>query len=171
MEIKEYKELPGVRSLDLNILPDERGHFSELLRLDWKELFQDDQILQVNTSFTYPGIIRAWHRHSRGQVDYFYVVDGALKICVYDDREKSPATRGKLLEIVASSKKPQIVRIPGNYWHGIKNIYSRPTTLIYFVNKLYDYNDPDEERRDWNDPAILDPETEISYDWNDSPNK
>jgi dTDP-4-dehydrorhamnose 3,5-epimerase len=171
MEIKEYEDLPGVRSCDLKILPDERGFFLESLRIDWKELFQDDQILQVNTSFTYPGIIRAWHRHLRGQIDYFYVVDGSLKICAYDDRSDFPATKGKFLEIVVSSKKPQIVKIPGYYWHGIKNIHYKPTTLIYFVNKLYDYNNPDEERRDWNDPAILDPKTGISYDWNDSPNK
>jgi dTDP-4-dehydrorhamnose 3,5-epimerase len=171
MEIKEYKDLPGVRSLDLKILPDERGFFMESLRMDWKEFFQEDQLVQVNTSFTLPGITRAWHRHIRGQVDYFYVVSGALKICAYDDRDESPATRGKLLEIIASSQKPQLVRIPGIYWHGIKNIYPEPTTLIYFVNRLYDYSNPDEQRRDWNDPLILDCKTGVSFDWNKCANK
>jgi dTDP-4-dehydrorhamnose 3,5-epimerase len=171
MEIKEYKDLPGVRTGDLKIFPDERGFFSESLRLDWKEFFQEDQILQVNTSYSYPGIIRAWHRHLRGQVDYFYVVNGALKICAYDDREESSTTKGRLIEIVASSQKPQLVRIPGIYWHGIKNIYPEPTTLIYFVNRLYDYSNPDEQRRDWNDPQILDSNTGVSFDWNKCSNK
>lgn len=171
MEIKEYKDLPGVRSCDLKILPDERGSFSEILRLDWKEFFHDDQIVQVNTSLTLPGIIRAWHRHARGQVDYFYVVNGMLKICAYDDRDESPATKGKLLEIIAASQKPQLIRIPGFYWHGIKNIHSEPTTLIYFVNQLYNYTSPDEERRDWNDPSVVDPKTRLPFDWNRCPNK
>ena len=171
MEIKEYKDLPGVRTCDLKINPDERGFFCESLRLDWKEFFGEDQLVQVNTSFTYPGLIRAWHRHLRGQVDYFYVVNGALKICAYDDRVESPTTKGKLVEIVASSRKPQLVRIPGLYWHGIKNINSEPTTLVYFVNRLYDYNNPDEERRDWNDQAIIDLKTGKAFDWNRCPNK
>ncbi len=171
MEVKEYKDLPGVRTCELKIFPDERGFFMESLRLDWKEFFQDDQIVQVNTSFTYPGIIRAWHRHLRGQVDYFYVVNGALKICAYDDRIESPSTKGKLIEIVASSQKPQLVRIPGLYWHGIKNIHPEPTTLIYFVNVLYNYAKPDEERRSWNDSAIIDPRNGQPFDWNKCPNK
>jgi dTDP-4-dehydrorhamnose 3,5-epimerase len=171
MDIKEYKDLPGVRSVDLTIFPDERGFFSESLRLDWKDFFQDDQIVQVNTSFSYPGIIRAWHRHLRGQVDYFYVINGAIKICAYDDRKESPSTNGKLVEIVANSRKPQLIRIPGFYWHGIKNVNNEASTLVYFVNKLYDYKNPDEQRRNWNDPAIIDPRLKEPFDWNRCPNK
>jgi dTDP-4-dehydrorhamnose 3,5-epimerase len=171
MDIIEYKDLPGVRTYDLKMFPDERGYFRELIRTDWKDLMGDDQIVQVNNSFTYPGIVRAWHRHVRGQVDYFLVLQGALKICAYDDRNESPATKGKLIEIVASSQRPQIVRIPGMYWHGFKNVNSEPSILVYFVNRLYDSKNPDEERRDWNDTAILDPKTEKPFDWNKCVNK
>jgi len=163
VEVKEY-DLPGVRSCDLRILPDERGFFYEALRKDWTDLIEDDQIIQINTSFSYPGVIRAWHRHLRGQVDYFLVLRGALKICAYDDREGLP-TKGKLVEIITSSVKPQIVRIPGFYWHGSKNISNEPSLLIYFINRLYDYQNPDEERRPWNDPKIIDPMTGKPYDW------
>jgi len=171
MDIKEYEDLPGVRTLDLKMFPDERGFFMESARLDWPEFFQEDRIVQVNTSFSYPGVVRAWHRHLRGQVDYFYVVNGALKICAYDDREESPSTKGKLVEITASSQKPMLVRIPGLYWHGIKNIFPESTTLIYFVNVLYNYKDPDEQRREWNDPAVLDPKNGKPFDWNKCINK
>ena len=168
--IKEYDELPGLRAYDLNILPDERGFFAEALRNDWKELIEEDEIVQSNVSFSYPEIIRAWHRHARGQVDYFLVLQGALKICAYDDRDGLPS-QGKLVEIIASSRKPQLVRVPGIYWHGTKTISDIPSLLVYFVTKLYDYQSPDEERRPWNDPKIIDPRTGQPFDWNQPPHK
>jgi len=163
MEIKEYEDLPGVRTCDLNVLPDERGFFSEAFRRDWKDLIGDDEIAQVNVSYSYPGIVRAWHRHRRGQVDYFLVLGGAMKVCAYDDREGP--TKGKLVEIVSSSHQLRIVRIPGIYWHGTKTVSSGPSLLVYFVNRNYDYQNPDEERRPWNDPEIVDPKTGQSFDW------
>ncbi len=169
MEVKEY-DLPGVKTCDLRLFPDERGFFAEALRQDWTDLVDKDQIVQSNLSFSYPGVIRAWHRHLRGQVDYFLVVQGALKICAYDDRDGS-LSMGKLVEIVASSQKPMIVRVPGIYWHGAKTISHEPSLLVYFVTKLYDYQKPDEERRPWNDPNIIDPNTGGPYDWNRPPHK
>ncbi len=168
-EVKEYK-LPGVRVYDLKVLPDERGFFTEAFRRDWGELVEKDEIVQANISVSYPGIIRAWHRHLRGQVDYFLVLQGAMKICAYDDREDS-ATKGKLVEIIASAAKPQLVRIPGIYWHGSKNISNESSLLVYFVTRLYDYQNPDEERRFWNDSMIIDPSTGESYDWNKPPHR
>ena len=163
--------MPGVRTYDLRLFPDERGFFAEAMRTDWAALVDDDQIVQVNASFSYPGMIRAWHRHLRGQVDYFLVLKGALKICAYDDRTDSPATNGKLVEIIADSHKPTLVRIPGIYWHGAKNVCNEPSLLIYFVNRLYDYDNPDEERRPWDDPKIIDPKTGEPFNWNAPPHK
>ena len=168
MQVKGY-DLPGIRTYDLRMLPDERGFFAEAMRRDWADLVDEDQVAQVNASFSYPGMIRAWHRHLRGQVDYFLVLQGAMKICAYDDRVDSPATKGKLVEIVASSHKPMVVRIPGIYWHGSKSVSNESSLLIYFVNRLYDYQNPDEERRPWNDPKIIDPKTGQPFDWNKPP--
>ncbi|MCI4346760.1 MAG: dTDP-4-dehydrorhamnose 3,5-epimerase family protein, partial [Thermoplasmata archaeon] len=109
--------LPGVRSFDIKKLPDERGFFAEAMRSDWAELLEGDAIVQTNLSMSYPGMIRAWHRHRRGQVDYFVVVKGAMKICAYDDDPNSP-TKGALDEVIASAERLQAVRIPGKYWHG-----------------------------------------------------
>lgn len=169
MEIKEY-ELPGVKTYDIKVLPDERGFFSEALRSDWNDLLGDDRIAQANISFSYPGMIRAWHRHTLGQVDYFIVLKGAMKICAYDDRDNSP-TKGKLVEIVASENKLQVVRIPGLYWHGTKTVSSYPSLTSYLVTRIYDYKNPDEERRPWNDSTIIDPKTGEPFDWNRSPHK
>ncbi len=167
-EVREY-DLPGVKTYDLRVIPDERGFFSEAARRDWGELLEGDEIAQVNISFSYPGIIRAWHRHLRGQVDYFLVLQGAMKICAYDDRHGS--TNEKLVEVIASSHKPRLVRIPGIYWHGTKTVSSEPSLTVYFVTRLYDHQDPDEERRPWNDPRVIDPRTGQSFDWNASPHR
>jgi dTDP-4-dehydrorhamnose 3,5-epimerase len=162
--------LPGIKIRQLTVLPDERGMFCELLREDWSEIVEGERILQTNVSLTFPGVIRAWHRHGRGQIDNFVVLRGAIKICAYDDRPDSK-TRGELTEIVSSGDKLQIVRVPGFYWHGIKAIGNDPALLLYFVNNLYDYKNPDEERRPWNDPDIIDPRTKQPYDWNRPPHR
>jgi len=157
--------LDGVKVYQLKKIPDERGFFAELLRKDWKEILGNEWIVQSNLSYSYPGIIRAWHRHLRGQTDYFIVLQGAMKICAYDEKT------GQLDEIIASEHKLQIVRIPGHYWHGTKTIGNKPSLTLYFVTNLYDHENPDEERRPWNDPSIIDPKTGKPFDWNKPPHK
>lgn len=157
--------LPGVKVYELKKFPDERGFFAEVFRQDWKDLLGDEWVVQANLSYTYPGIIRAWHRHLKGQVDYFIVLKGAMKICAYDEKSK------QLDEIVASEHKLQVVRIPGHYWHGTKTVSNEPSLTLYFVTRLYNYNNPDEERRPWNDPSIIDPKTKQPYDWEKPPHK
>ena len=156
--------LPGIILRSLKRLPDDRGSFMEAMREDWQDLLGEDRLVQANVSRSFPGMVRAWHRHSRGQVDYYLVLNGSLKICAYDDDAGSP-TRGELVEVIASGDVPQIVRMPGHYWHGTKCVSPDSALLLYFVTHLYDYESPDEERRPWNDPAILDPHTGEPYDW------
>lgn len=143
--------LPGIVIKPLKRFADERGFFTEIMRKDWKDVIQDD-IVQANMSLSYPGMVRAWHRHERGQVDHFLVIRGALKICAYDDESS------ELDEVISAGENPQLVRIPGHYWHGFKVVGNEQATLIYFVNRLYDYSSPDEERRPWDDQTII-PET------------
>lgn len=171
--VKEY-DLEGVRTLDILKFPDERGYFSEIMREDWREFLEEDTISQANLSMSYPGMIRAWHRHHRGQVDYFVVGKGVMKICAYDEET------GKLAEVIGSSEKLQVVRIPGKYWHGTKTVGNEPSLTAYFVSKLYDYKDPDEERMDWNDKRVIpksingstkDPRCNVPWDWNYPPHK
>ncbi|RLE90537.1 MAG: dTDP-4-dehydrorhamnose 3,5-epimerase [Thermoprotei archaeon] len=159
--------------------PDERGIFTEIMRADWKDLLGEDSIMQANLSITYPGIVRAWHKHERGQVDYFLVVKGSIKVCAYDDRENSP-TKGHLVEVVLSEYRMQILRVPGYYWHGFKVVGNEPAYLVYFVNRLYDYKNPDEVRRPWNDPTVVpicingkkdDPRCGKPWDWFYPPHK
>jgi dTDP-4-dehydrorhamnose 3,5-epimerase len=164
--IKEYP-LDGVRSFEITVSPDERGFFAEAIRQDWGD-FIPEWIVQANLSYRYPNIVTAWHKHLRGQVDYFLVVKGAMKICAYDE-----STR-RLVEVVGSEKKPTLVRIPGNYLHGTKAVGIEPALAVYFVTRLYDYKDPDETRVPWNSSDIIpleingnknDPRVNKCWDW------
>jgi len=159
--------LEGIEIKPLKKFADERGFFAEIMRNDWKGIFQEE-VVQANLSISYPGIVRAWHRHLRGQVDYFVVLKGALKICAYNDETE------ELDEIVSTGENLQVVRVPGYYWHGFKVIGDERAYLVYFTNKLYNYENPDEERRPWNDKTIVpkiingkkdDPRRDQSWNW------
>lgn len=171
--MKEHP-LKGVKTYELNMMPDERGFFAEGLRKDWKELLEGEWVTQANISYSYPNIIRAWHKHQRGQIDYFLVLKGAMKICAYEEET------GKMAEVIATGEKPTLVRIPGKYLHGTKTVSNEPSLTIYFVTKLYDYQNPDESRRPWNDPTIVpteingkkdDPRVGKPWDWFRPPHK
>ena len=171
--MKEYA-LKGVKTYELAILPDERGFFAEAFRKDWKEFVENKWIMQANISCSYPNIVRAWHKHNKGQIDYFLVLKGAMKICAYEEET------GRLAEIVASSEAPTVVRIPGKYLHGTRTIGNDSSLTVYFVTRLYDYQDPDEIRRPWNDSTIIpteingkesDPRIGKPWDWFYPPHK
>lgn len=158
---------------------DERGFFCEIFRNDWIKLLKEDKVVQFNLSTSYPGIVRAWHRHLRGQVDYYYCIKGAVKVCAYDDRPDSP-TFGEVDEIILSEEDLRVVRIPGILWHGYKVIGNETVKVLYAVNRLYDRDDPDEDRRPWNDETIIpiaingnenDPRVGKPWDWNYLPYK
>lgn len=157
--MKEYP-LKGVKTQEINVLPDERGFFAETLRLDWKELLEEGWIEQANVSYSYPNMVRAWHKHERGQIDYFLVLKGAMKICAFEEET------GKMAEVIVSGEKPTLVRIPGKYLHGTKTVSAEPSLTVYFATKLYDYKSPDEVRRPWNDRTIV--PTEINGKKDDS---
>jgi len=88
-----------------------------------------------------------------------------MKICAYEEKT------GQLDEVIGSEHKLQMIRVPGHYWHGTKAIGDKPSLTLYFTTRLYDYKNPDEERRPWNDQSIIDPKTKEPYDWNKPPHK
>jgi dTDP-4-dehydrorhamnose 3,5-epimerase len=159
--------LVGIRVMEMVVRPDDRGFFAELFRKDWVDFFSED-IVQANVSLSYPGIVRAWHRHERGQTDYFAVLEGAVKICAYDQGSRS------LVEIVASEQRRTVVRVPGHYLHGTMTLGTTSSLIVYLTTKLYDASNPDEERLPWNDASVKpadingridDPRVGRPWDW------
>ncbi len=170
--------LEGIEVIDLVKIPDERGSFTEIMREDWNDFLKGERTMQSNLSISNPGMIRAWHRHVRGQFDIFVVIKGALKICAYNDIEERNS--GELAEIVASGERPQAVKINGKFWHGTKCVSSVPSETVYYVTRLYERSNPDELRRPWNDSTIVpksingnkhDPRVGNTWDWNYPPHK
>jgi dTDP-4-dehydrorhamnose 3,5-epimerase len=166
--------LPGLMIKQLRRTPDERGSFTEIFRKDWKDLLGQDIAVQTNLSTTYPGIIRAWHRHQRGQVDYFLALKGTIKIGIFDDKSS------ELDEVISTGQNLQVVRVPGQFWHGFMAVGNKTAMLLYFTTNLYDSANPDEERRAWNDKTLIpksingkkdDPRVGKSWDWNYPPHK
>ena len=151
--------IEGVEVRDLQVNTDERGHLVEIFREDW-ELYDPEPAMSYY-SMSYPGVVRAWHRHDRGQVDHFVCPNGRIKIGIYDDRTDSN-TQGDLDTFVIGEHSQKVVRIPGDCWHGFEAIGDEPAFLINFPTNLYDYENPDEER--------LPPDTdEIPLDWDETP--
>ena len=160
--------LDGIKILNLKENVDERGSFTEMMRIDWKEFIGNDEIVQSSLSISKPGIIRAWHNHERGQIDYFLVIKGSVKICAFDE------VSGELDEIIAKEEPLQLIRLPGKYWHGTKNIGKEDSVIVYFHTNLYDHKNPDEGRRPWDDRTIVpksingkasDPKVGKPWDW------
>jgi dTDP-4-dehydrorhamnose 3,5-epimerase len=147
------KLIEGVEARRAKVIPDERGRLGEILRADdpWFEKFG-----QVYFTTTYPGIVKAWHYHSK-QTDHFYVVRGLVKIGLYDSREDSP-THGVVNEVYLGEHCPGLVRIPPGVQHGWMCVSDIEAIIINMVTEPYDYKAPDEFRTHPHD-------NEIPYDW------
>lgn len=153
--------IQGVKVRDLQVNVDERGHLVEIFRNDWDEYNIDPAMSYY--SMTYPDVIRAWHRHHNGQIDYFVCLNGRIKIGIYDERDNSP-TKGELNTFVIGEHNQQVVRIPGDCWHGFKVVSNNPAILVNCPTKLYNYENPDEERIPYDS-------NKIPLDWEEPPHE
>ena len=97
---------------------------------------------QINYSVTYPGVIKAWHRHSK-QTDFWMCLSGMLKAAAW-----CPETQ-RLWVCVLGEKRPGVLLIPPPLWHGAATVGPTPAGLLYYVTHAYDPKKPDEERASW----------------------
>ncbi len=102
----------------------------------------EDMSGQINYSVLYPGIVKAWHRHKH-QTDYFFVAMGDARVALHDQ------DKGETKTYYIGEHNPQVIKIPPGIWHGYRAVGNRPCGLIYYVNKKYDPQNPDEERAPW----------------------
>jgi len=121
----------------------------EILRAD-APYFQ--RFGQVYVTVARPGVVKAWHAHKK-QTDYLAVVAGSARVALYDGREGSP-TRGVVMEIVAGEEAPSLIIIPAGVYHGFTPAGPAPAYVINIPTELYDYENPDELRRPYDDATI-----------------
>ena len=145
--------IDGVRVKKLRVIPDERGRLMEIFRND-DELFQ--RFGQVYMTTTYPNAVKAWHLH-KIQTDNVTVVQGMLKLVLYDARDGSP-TKGEVNEFFVGEHNPLLVQIPNGVYHGWMCISETEAIAVNIPTEPYNRDNPDEHR--------LHPhENDIPYEW------
>jgi len=145
--------IDGVKIKKLKIIPDERGRVMEMLRSD-DELFE--KFGQIYMTTNYPGVVKAWHFHKL-QKDNVVCVKGMLKLVLFDPREGS-TTKGKVNEFFIGDYNPTLIQIPEEVYHGWKNIGETECLVVSAPTMPYNYEQPDEYRKPFND-------SEIPYNW------
>jgi len=132
---------------------DERGFFMEILR-------DDDQMLkkfgQFSMSWTYPGVIKAFHYHKL-QDDLWFFPVGNAQVVLHDLREDSP-TKGETNVFYMGEHNPILLYIPIGVAHGYRVLGQTPAMITYITTESYQAGVPDEYRIDWDDP-------QIGFDW------
>ena len=141
--------IEGVQIKQLKRNADERGFLMEMIR-STDEFFT--KFGQCYVSLNYPGVVRAWHYHKK-QEDYFVVVQGMCKVGLYDMREGSP-TKGMAEAHYLGDNNNIVLRIPIGVAHGYKTVGTQPSLLINFPTEVYNAEEPDEHRMDWDDPSV-----------------
>jgi dTDP-4-dehydrorhamnose 3,5-epimerase len=152
------QDIDGLRFRPTRPVAHADGHVTEVARTSWDIL--DKPIVQVHTTTTLPGRVRAWGLHQLGS-DRLFVVDGLVKIAVFDGRRESP-TFGNLAEFLISEKNPGLIVIAPNLYHGWKNIGSTVATIINMPDRMYDYDRPDALDLPWDSEAAT---RLIPYQW------
>jgi dTDP-4-dehydrorhamnose 3,5-epimerase len=154
--IEESQLIRGVYLAQLRLHGDERGCFIETFRKEWFPQ-RSWHAVQTNRADSIAGVLRGLHYHHH-QVDYWYVLQGRLRVGLYDMRPASASFgAGQILELNGDS--PQGLFIPIGVAHGYLALTA--VTLLYLVDNYYDGRD--ENGVAWDDP-------DIGLDWGaDSP--
>ena len=145
--------IDGVKLKSLKVIADERGRLTEILRRD-DELFE--AFGQVYVTTTYPGVIKAWHKHEK-QSDNIACVAGMIKVALYDGRGGSP-THKEVGQFYLGVHRPALLHIPAGIYHGWTCVSQEEAVVVNIPTEPYDSAHPDEQRLDPHDSAI-------PYDW------
>lgn len=141
--------IEGVIVHPLKLIPDDRGHFAEIFRVD-DPIAGDFDFRQTSLTSTRSGVIKAFHYHLT-QDDIFFPVAGTIRIALVDFRLGSP-TRGLANSIFAGGLYARAVRIPAGVAHGYEVMRGEDLTMVYYTDQIYDPHD--EHRIPFDDPAV-----------------
>lgn len=116
--------IEGVLIKPLRKICDERGMVMHMLRRDDPHF---EQFGEIYFSAAYPNVIKGWHEHSK-QVQFYTVIQGMIKLVLYDNRPKSP-THKEIMEIFMGEDNYQLVRIPTGVINGFKAVGSKTAVV------------------------------------------
>ena len=143
--------IDGVEILPLKRIQDERGMVMHMLKATDPH-FQE--FGEIYFSVIHPGVIKAWHLHSRMTINYA-VVSGNIKLALFDQRPDSK-TKGQLQEVYVGQVNYNLVRAPPGVVNGFTAVGGEKAIVAYCADIPHD---PAEITR-------IDPFTPtIPYDW------
>jgi len=154
-QVQSYAPEPsidGVELIQLRLRSDDGGSITELVRLaeGRPEALADFTVRQVNYSEVEPGVIKAFHVHTR-QTDVWYVPPRDRMLVVLIDVRQGSRTEGVRRRIALGAGTSRLLRIPPGVAHGVRNLGSAPGSIIYFTD-LHFSSEPstsDEGRLPW----------------------
>ena len=136
----------------LKKIPDERGAIFHMLREDDPHF---KKFGEIYFSTAYPGIIKGWHEHTK-QTQNYAVVDGMIKLVLYDNRKNSKNFK-KIQEIYMGDLNYLLVTIPTGIINAYKcisetkSILANCSTLPHNPDEMINYEiDSKKIPYDWN---------------------
>ncbi len=145
-------ELPGVKIIELDAFPDDRGYFMETYQRNrYNEFGIDVSFVQDNLSFSTKGTLRGLHfQHPHPQAKLVQVIRGEVLDVIVDIRRGSP-TFGRWSGIRLSGENHRQLFVPGGFAHG----YCVLSDTAVFTYKCSDFYAPGCEKGVlWSDPDI-----------------
>ena len=139
--------IEGVKIIKKKQFIDERGKIMRMLRSDDEEF---KRFGEIYFSYTYPGAIKAWHRHKQMTLTYAAIF-GKIKLVLYDDRQYS-STNGKIDEIFLSDENYFTVTIPPLIWNGFKSIENKTAIVANCAD--VPHSEDEIERKSFDDKSI-----------------
>ena len=151
--------IAGVQIEHFQVHPDDRGFFTELVRLGADGIGSQMvgnamKRVQVSAALGYPGTIKAIHFHYL-QTDLWVPIAGMLQVFLYDFRQHSE-TFGLINTLYIGQFRPWKILIPPGIGHGYKVLGTQPAQLVYLTDRYY--NPEDEGRLPYD-------HRDIGYDW------
>ena len=143
--------IKDVLIVPLKIINDERGKIMHMLRCDDPHF---KKFGEIYFSVAFPGAIKGWHVHKKMTLNYA-VVEGTIKLVLYDDRKDSP-TKGELMELSVGEDNYVLVQVPPGVINGFKGLGTKSAIV---ANCATEPHSPDEIIR------IDSFSKEIPYNW------
>jgi dTDP-4-dehydrorhamnose 3,5-epimerase len=137
-QLQSYEPAPrieGVELVELRRFADDGGSMTELARLTGGEAagVPGFEVRQVNYSEVEPGVVKAFHIHTR-QTDVWYVPPSDRVLVVLLDVRKGSRTEGVRMRLVLGAGASRLLRIPPGVAHGLRNLAPSPGRIIYFTD-------------------------------------
>ena len=134
--------IEGVRIREARTIPDHRGSICVTYDPRWG--FTEEPLVYTYLVTLRPGAIKGWIRHGTYD-DRLFLVEGAVRWILYDEREGSPTT-GLLNELFLDDHNRALLRIPRGLWHAVQNVGTEEAVMINHPTAPYDYESPDKTR-------------------------